>query len=413
MKYSIISDYIVAPSKRRSGIKIPEVLFIVAHDTGNDGSTARQNVNYFKNSRDAMSASAHIFVDDNEIIECIPATTADPEKAWHVRYDKTEDNKIFGEDANDASIGVELCYSKSTTNINNLEAYKRYVWTIAYLCYKYALDPRQKITGHYVLDPQRRTDPVNALSVIKKSFQDFIDDVYKEYIECTKSKNVKVPARKVKKTKPKTEKEPIGELTVTAYHLNIREEPDFNSKIVRVANKGDVLKVYTQKNGLFKVHPTENQWTSSNRKYVSFRTIKSSSVIGRITVKAYHLNVRSAPDFSSSIVKVINNGESYNVYSQKNGLYKIHPTKEEWASANSKYVKYYPLSATTVLGTATIAAYHLNVRSAPDFNSSIVRVVDKGNKFNVFEKKNGLLKIHPTRNEWISANSEYVRYSGK
>jgi N-acetylmuramoyl-L-alanine amidase CwlA len=411
MKYQITSDYIPAPSKRRSGIKMSKVMFIVAHDTGNDGSTARQNVNYFKSSSDTMSASAHIFVDDTEIIECVPAATADPEKAWHVRYDRQEDNNIFGEDANDASIGVELCYSKTTSNINNYEAYKRYVWIIAYLCYKFSIDPRTKITGHYRLDPQRRTDPVNALSVINKSFQDFIDEVYKEYIECTKAKNVKVPAKEIKKTRTNSDSEPIGEITVTAYHLNIREAPDFGSKIVRVVDKGDILKVYTQKNGLYKVHPTENQWTSSNKKYVSFRPIKSSNVFGRLTVKAYHLNVRSAPNFNSSIVKVIHQGETYNVYGQKSGLYKIHPTNEEWTSASPKFVKYYPLKAANIIGTVTILAYHLNVRSAADFSAKIVRVVDKGNKFNVFEKKNGLLRIHPTRNEWISANNEYVRYS--
>ena len=51
----------------------PGVRFIVAHDTGNPGSTAAANVKYYERSRNEMSASAHIFVDDKEIVECIPA----------------------------------------------------------------------------------------------------------------------------------------------------------------------------------------------------------------------------------------------------------------------------------------------------------------------------------------------------
>ena len=53
----------------------PGVKFVVAHDTGNPNSTAGQNVAYYEQSRNELSASAHLFVDDREIIECIPALT--------------------------------------------------------------------------------------------------------------------------------------------------------------------------------------------------------------------------------------------------------------------------------------------------------------------------------------------------
>ncbi|MFS1512509.1 N-acetylmuramoyl-L-alanine amidase [Chengkuizengella sp. SCS-71B] len=79
---------------------MPEVGFIVVHDTGNDGSTALQNITYYENSNNVMYASAHIFVDDTGIYECIPLLTDTPEKAWHVLYQKPLDNQIFGDDAN-------------------------------------------------------------------------------------------------------------------------------------------------------------------------------------------------------------------------------------------------------------------------------------------------------------------------
>ncbi|WP_246313291.1 peptidoglycan recognition protein family protein [Paenibacillus foliorum] len=154
---------------------------MVAHDTGNPGSTAASNVSYYEHSRNEMEASAHIFVDDKEIIECIPFLTATPEKAWHVRYNPPIDNQLYGCDANDAAGGVELCYGGS---IDLPEAYKRYIWVLAYSCYKYGLDPAQHITGHYKLDPQQKVDPINAFNLLGKAFNEFVEDIINEYNNC-------------------------------------------------------------------------------------------------------------------------------------------------------------------------------------------------------------------------------------
>ncbi|WP_028553164.1 peptidoglycan recognition protein family protein [Paenibacillus sp. UNC451MF] len=189
MKYEIIPRYlpgtVTAPSVRRSCLPIHKVHFMVAHDTGNPSSTASGNVAYYTRSayeRD-QEASAHLFVDDKEIIECIPFLTSDsPEKAWHVQYNTSIDNMIYGFDANDAAGGIELCYGGS---INLSEAYTRYVWVMAYACYRFGLDPVKHITGHYILDPTRKVDPKNAFSLLCISFDDFIQDVASEYRECT------------------------------------------------------------------------------------------------------------------------------------------------------------------------------------------------------------------------------------
>lgn len=181
MKYTIEKKYLTKPSKRRSGIAMPKVKFLVAHDTGNPGSTALQNVTYYENSRDQMSASAHIFVDDRQIIECVPFLLDKPEKAWHVIYDVETDNKLFGDDANDAAGGIELCFGK---HINTLEAYKRFVWVVAYACHVHAIDPRKMITAHYILDPKRKTDPQGSFKLVGKTMLNFLDDVVKETKDC-------------------------------------------------------------------------------------------------------------------------------------------------------------------------------------------------------------------------------------
>ncbi len=168
----ITQKLIPVPSKRRSGDKLKGVKFIVAHDTGNDGSTALQNVNYYINSKDEMSASAHTFIDDKDIIECVPLD----EKAWHVRYITTTDNNMFGVDSNDYAIGVELCYF-SKDKERSLKAYNNYVEYIAQKTLEYNLNPKTKIVGHYTLDPGRKTDPINAFKTFNKTWEDFIKDL--------------------------------------------------------------------------------------------------------------------------------------------------------------------------------------------------------------------------------------------
>lgn len=167
-------DYLPVKTKRRSGRKILGVKFIVAHDTGNPNSTAQGNVNYYKQSANDMSASAHVFIDDKDAIECIPLS----ERAWHVLYDVKTDNAMFGHDANDFAIGVELCYFPKD-EARTTKAYNSYVKYIAGLCKTYKLDPRIHVVGHYILDPKRKTDPTNAFKVIKKTWGNFIDDLTK------------------------------------------------------------------------------------------------------------------------------------------------------------------------------------------------------------------------------------------
>lgn len=181
MKYPIEQRLLPIGTKRRSGNKIVRVRFLVAHDTGNDGSTANGNVTYYVNSAKLESASAHTFIDNVRILECVPLT----EKAWHVRYNVSEDNRIYGADANDVAIGVEFCYSYKKGSIDNLESYKRYVWYLAYLCDRYSLNPIKDIIGHMHLDPGRKTDPKNGLQHMGKTFDDLLKDVAAEYKACT------------------------------------------------------------------------------------------------------------------------------------------------------------------------------------------------------------------------------------
>jgi N-acetylmuramoyl-L-alanine amidase len=228
-EYPIIASYLTTPSKRRSGqLMSPGVKFLVAHDTGNPGSTASGNVRYYERSRNEMSASAHIFVDDRQIIECIPALTADmPEKAWHVRYGRVEDNILYGYNANDAAIGVEYCYGG---NINADEAYRKYIWVLAYACWRYGLDPTRSIVGHHLLDPGRKTDPVTGLAHSRRSYTQLLKDVVAIYQQGI---GAPLPAPTL----------PVFPVSITTRGLvNIRKgEPFRRAVVARQAVKGTVL----------------------------------------------------------------------------------------------------------------------------------------------------------------------------
>jgi N-acetylmuramoyl-L-alanine amidase CwlA len=176
LEYPITQHWLPAPSKRRSKRLANKIRFLVAHDTGNPGSTAAGNVKYYERTCQEACASAHLFVDDKQIIECVPALTASPEKAWHVRYNCPArlDLARYQCHANDASIGVEYCYG---TNIKADEAYRRYVWVLAYACWKFHLDPAHDIIGHHLLDPGRKTDPQSGLASSGRSYAQLLRDV--------------------------------------------------------------------------------------------------------------------------------------------------------------------------------------------------------------------------------------------
>lgn len=179
-KYKIERNYIAKRSNTRPGLRMTtgSPAFFVAHDTGNPGAGADNHYRYF-NGLVGREASAHTFIDDKKILEIIPTGTAsDPgEKAWHVRYNVMTDNERFGYDANDTAIGIELCYGGS---INFAEAYKRFVWYLAFCCTKWNKDPRLFIPSHKQLDPARKIDCDNALRFGGLTLKNLIEDVAAE-----------------------------------------------------------------------------------------------------------------------------------------------------------------------------------------------------------------------------------------
>lgn len=87
-------------SRGTNGIK-----YIVIHYTANLGDTAKNNADYF--AREKVSASAHYFVDENEVWQSVaPYYTA-----WHCggKLQGKNGHAYYGVCTNTNSIGVEIC----------------------------------------------------------------------------------------------------------------------------------------------------------------------------------------------------------------------------------------------------------------------------------------------------------------
>jgi len=78
------------------------IQYIVVHYTANNGDRAQGNGNYFSQAN--RNASAHYFVDENEIVQSVK----DTDTAWHCGA-KSYKHELC---RNDNSIGIEMCSEK-------------------------------------------------------------------------------------------------------------------------------------------------------------------------------------------------------------------------------------------------------------------------------------------------------------
>ena len=327
MKYPIEANFLPLVSKgRRQGIKAKKIKFIVLHDVGNDGknksgTTAAANINYYKNSKNEL-ASAHAFIDDAHIYECIPATLGTPEKAWHVLYNKTVDNRMYGADANDAAIGVELCYFPNNKD-RSTKAYKKFVWYCAYLAFYFGLDPSTCFVGHETLDPGRKTDPSNGLRWINKTTKQCIQDIQKEYRDCLAV--IKGSVRKEVQEESKVKQ--IGTVKILK-ETELRKQDKADSEVIRILKAEETYKVY----GV-------NEWgydlgggsVTQDTKYTEYLPY-----IGVAEVLTSTLNVRKEDNVESSIVKEVKRGERYKVYSIGKWGYNVG---SGWISKGESFTK--------------------------------------------------------------------------
>lgn len=288
-KYSVKCPYSMTPE------------FIVVHNTANDAS-AQNEVKYMISNDNQVSF--HFAVDDKEVVQGLPTDR----NAWHAGDGGSGRGNRYG-------IAVEICYSKSGgARFENAE--KNAAKFIAQLLKErgWGVD---KVKKHQ--DFSNKYCPHRTLDKGWASFVNMIKDYLNELnkpVQSTQSSSISVGDKvKVKTTathyatgqsmasfvKGSTyevtridgnklllsdivswvwgyDVDKVGSTTqsnsdnsvlveIVCDELNIRQQADFNSKVVGTVKKGEVFTIVEEKNGLGKLKSGVG-YISMNTKYV-------------------------------------------------------------------------------------------------------------------------------------------------
>lgn len=115
------------------------IRYIVIHYTGNSKDTAIANAKYFSNNSNCQ-ASAHYFVDDNEIYQSVK----DKDRAWHCG---TKKSYYHAECRNNNAIGIEMCCTAGNYRVSE-KTKQNTAQLCAMLCKKYNITI-DRVVRHY------------------------------------------------------------------------------------------------------------------------------------------------------------------------------------------------------------------------------------------------------------------------
>lgn len=132
------------PSNHYAGRDGNAIRYIVLHYTANNGDTAQNNADYFAGAN--RRASAHYFVDENEVVQSVRDTDA----AWHCGGSiESDHHPLCGICTNRNSLGVEMCSDivsgKYTITQQTVD---RTVELVRWLMDKYGIDV-DHVVRHY------------------------------------------------------------------------------------------------------------------------------------------------------------------------------------------------------------------------------------------------------------------------
>lgn len=196
------------------------IKYIVIHDTGNTTDTARNNANYFGGGN--RNASAHYFVDNNEMVQVVE----DTKSSWHCgdgngRYGITNQN----------SIGIEMCrVNNDVTSITE----ENTVELVKYLMKKYNISI-ENVVRHY--DASRKNCPSSFNKGNWKRWNEFKNKL-KLNNQNNNSHNCNCKYHGI----------------VTCDVLNVRNKPNTSdSEIIGQLKKDDKVSIIEKENNWYKI----------------------------------------------------------------------------------------------------------------------------------------------------------------
>jgi hypothetical protein len=148
------------PVTSRTGKPVTGFSLIVIGDTGWPGKTAADA------AMDLGQAYGHFLIDDNSIIECVPALTSGVGIVEQARFVETRTQA--GElDAHENTLAINLCFGGDA---GGALGYQHCVALVAFACHRFKLDPANDLKRAGDLDPARK-DPDRALKAAGSDFE--------------------------------------------------------------------------------------------------------------------------------------------------------------------------------------------------------------------------------------------------
>ncbi len=162
--------------------------YIVIHYTANNGDTAQGNANYFNSAN--RNASAHYFVDENEIYQVVK----DRDTAWHCGASKY----IHAYCRNNNSIGIEMCSRKDSAGNYYIkeETIKNAVEITMLLMKKYEV-PIGNILRHYDVTGKECPEPFVRDETQWIAFKNRVLDYTKEEEEMVETSKMIIDGKEV------------------------------------------------------------------------------------------------------------------------------------------------------------------------------------------------------------------------
>jgi N-acetylmuramoyl-L-alanine amidase CwlA len=265
-----IKEELITPNKySRPQTSLKKVLGIVIHWTANEnrGADARANIRFFENRKLGRTGygSAHYFVDDKNIIRCIP----EDEVAYHVGATSYKTSR-FGSYPNATMIGIEMCVNADG---DFEKVYEQTIELTRYLCKKYNLNPDNDVVRHFdvtgkncpAMFTSNHWGKINNAYAVKYGLGNNADKAWSTF-----KQNVKSIKASTSSSYSYDTSKGIGTVRVTYAKdtINIRKGSSFDSPVAKVAVYDDVFYVYGEENGMYNVGG--GLWITAGESYVSF-----------------------------------------------------------------------------------------------------------------------------------------------
>ena len=180
------------PSNYRKGREFP-INWICLHFTANNGDTAQNNADYF--AREVVKASAHYFVDPNEIYQSVK----DTDTAWHCG--KERGGSYYNDCRNANSIGIEMCsVIRNGVYVIPEDTMKRAAKLTRELMAKYHV-PISRVCRHYDVTHKECPEPWVRNPNQWENFKKMLTE--KEVEDMTEQQTRKIAQEEIKKANAK------------------------------------------------------------------------------------------------------------------------------------------------------------------------------------------------------------------